>query len=159
MKLSKEVTPEKAIQRTQALCARQERCSHDIRIKLRQWQLPSADIEVIINKLQIDGFINDERYARMFTRDKSKFNKWGPLKILYALKSKHISDEIIKNAIDEIEHSNDTSILIDLLSKKRKGIKAKSPYDLKSKLIRFGISRGFDYGIVSKTVSQILSEP
>ncbi len=154
----KSLTPEKAIQRSQAICARQERCSYDIRLKLRQWQISNVDIERIIKQLIADGFINDERYARMFVRDKSKFNKWGPQKITYTLKSKHFPDDIIKDALSEIDHANDELTLKELLSKKMKGIKAKSTYDLKTKLIRFGISRGFDYDLVSKTTSLIIKE-
>lgn len=157
MKNNNILAPEKATQRAQALCARQERCSNDISTKLRQWQVPSDEIEKIIKKLQDDGFINDERYARMFARDKSKINKWGPLKISYSLKSKHIAENIIKDAIAELEPPND-NILKDLLLKKMKGTKAKSSYDLKNKLIRFGISRGFDFGLVNKIASSIINE-
>lgn len=152
------LSPEKAIQRAQALCARQERCSYDIRLKLKQWQISNVEIEKIIMHLIIDGFINDERYAQMFVRDKSKFNKWGPKKIIYTLKSKHFSEDIIKVALEEIEHTNDESTLKEILSKKKKGIRAKSPYDLKTKLIRFGISRGFEYEAVSKVASTIIKE-
>lgn len=152
------LTPEKAIQRAQALCARQERCSHDIRLKLKQWQILNPEIEKIIKQLMADGFINDERYARMFVRDKSKFNKWGPKKITYTLKSKHFSEDIIKIALGEIDHANDESNLKEILLKKKKGIRAKSPYDLKTKLIRFGISRGFDYEAVNKIASLITKE-
>jgi len=152
------ITPEKAILRAQALCARQERCSHDIRLKFKQWQLSNTDAEKIIKQLIIDGFINDERYAKMFVRDKSKFNKWGSIKITYSLKSKHFSEEIIRIALGEIDHANDESTLKEILSRKMKGIKAKSPYDLKTKLIRFGISRGFDFEIVNRIASLIIKD-
>jgi regulatory protein len=158
MMYDRTLTTEKALQRAQALCAMQERCSFDIRTKLKQWQLPSADIDKIINNLQQDGFINDERFALMFARDKSKFNKWGPLKIAFSLKSKHISDNIVQFALNEIEQLDSESILKDLLIRKMKGIKAKSPYDLKNKLIRFGISRGFDFGMVSRIATAVLKE-
>jgi regulatory protein len=152
------LTLEKATQRVQSLCARQERCSYDIRIKLRQWQVSPEDIEKIIKKLNADNFINDERYAHMFARDKSKFNKWGPLKISYTLKSKHIPDDTIKSVLLEIEPNQDDKSLFDLLHKKSKSIKAKSIHDLKNKLIRFGISRGYDYRLVCNSVSSIIQE-
>lgn len=158
MKKDNILTPEKALYRVQALCARQERCSNDIRLKLKRWQLSENDIDKIIKQLIIDNFINDERYAKMFVRDKSKFNKWGQLKITYTLKSKHFSEDIIREALCEIDHSNDESTLKEILSRKMKGIKAKTSYDLKTKLIRFGISRGFDYEIVSRTASLIIKE-
>lgn len=152
------ISPERALERVQALCARQERCTYDISLKLRQWRLSSVDIEKIVRQLITDRFLSDERYAKMFVREKSKFNKWGSVKITYALKSKGFSEDIIKNALDEIDHSNDESILMELLSRKMKGTKAKSLYDLKSKIIRFGISRGFDYEIVNRIASLIIKE-
>lgn len=152
------ITPEKAILRAQALCARQERCSHDIRLKFKQWQLSNNDTEKIIKQLIIDGFINDERYAKMFVRDKSKFSKWGSIKITYTLKSKHFSEDIIRSALDEIDHANDESILKEILLRKMKGIKAKSTYDLKAKLVRFGISRGFAYEIVNRIASKVIKD-
>jgi len=152
----KELSPEKAIERAEFLCARQERCSDDIRKKLVQWKVSTSNIDKIIKKLVTDGFINDERFALMFARDKSKFNKWGPLKIAYALKLKHFSEDTIKSALNEIEGTNDQSQLVEILSKKAKNIKAKSPYDLKVKLIRFAVSRGFDYGQVNKAVATLI---
>jgi len=153
--IDKELSPEKAIDRAQFLCARQERCSDDIRKKLVQWKVSASNIDLIIKKLATDGFINDERYALMFARDKSKFNKWGPLKISYALKAKHFSEETIKKVLVEIAPSMDQSNLLDILTKKAKSVKSKSPYDLKVKLIRFGLSRGFEYEQVNKAVAII----
>lgn len=153
--IDNELSPEKAIERAQFLCARQERCSDDIRKKLVQWKVSASNIDIIIKKLVTDGFINDERYALMFARDKSKFNKWGPHKITYALKAKHFSEETINKALGEIAHSMDQSHLVEILSKKAKSIKSKSTYDLKVKLIRFGLSRGFEYEQVNKAVSII----
>ena len=149
---------EKALCKAQSLCARQERCTNDLRSKMRQWHVSAEDIEKVIKKLISDGFVNDERYAHMFARDKSKLSKWGPIKITYALKSKRIPDDIIKSILLEIEPDQDDKSLYELLSKKAKSIKAKSTQDLKVKLIRFGISRGYDYGLVNNTISSIVKE-
>jgi regulatory protein len=154
----KTVSFEKALHRTQALCAKQERCTNDLRIKMKQWHVSTEDIEKVINKLISDGFVNDERFAHMFARDKSKFNKWGPIKIAYSLKSKHIPDDLIKIILLEIEPEQNDKSVYEMLSKKAKSIKAKSTQDLKVKLIRFGISRGYDYGLISSIASSIIKE-
>ncbi len=151
------ISPEKALTRAQAICAKQERCSNDIRLKLVQWQINPNDAEKIISKLITDGFINDERYTLMFVRDKSKFNKWGPIKIKYTLKSKRISEDIIKSALQEII-SNDDTLLKELLTRKLKSLKASSPYELRIKLVRFGVSRGYEYEHVNKIASSITKE-
>lgn len=151
---SKVLTLEKATQRVQFLCARQERCSYDIMVKLRQWQIQPHDIEKIIANLIENNFINDERYANMFARDKSKFNKWGPIKIAYALRAKRISEIVITESLAGLELKEDESALLHILNKKASSIKAKSPSDLKAKLIRFGVSRGFEYGRIIEIINK-----
>lgn len=151
------ISPEKALIRAQALCAKQEKCTNDIRLKLIQWQIENIEAEKIIAKLVSDGFLNDERYARIFARDKSKLNKWGPLKITYTLRAKRLSEDIIKSALQEIIYDDETS-LKELMTKKQKSLKAKTPYEMKAKLIRFAISRGFEYEIVNKIATSITNE-
>lgn len=158
MNIQKPLTRQQAIQRAQYLCARQERCAYDIQQKLRQWQLSKDDIDAILENLISNKFIDDERFASLYVRDKSKFNKWGPIKIVHSLKAKHISSEIIEKLISEIKPDQDDKTLYELLVKKAKSTKSKSPYDLKVKLIRFGVSRGFDYSSVSDTVGSIIKE-
>ena len=158
MQNDKTLSFEKALSRTQSLCARQERCTNDLRSKMRQWHVSTEDIDKVIKKLISDGFVNDERYANMFARDKSKLSKWGPIKITYALKTKRIPDDIIKSILSEIEPDQNDKSLYELLSKKAKTIKSKSALDLKVKLIRFGVSRGYDYGLLSNTISSIIKE-
>jgi regulatory protein len=74
-----------------------------------------------------------------------------------ALRAKHIADEHIATALSEsAEHSND-DMLRELLAAKAKTIKAKDSHDLKTKLIRFGMSRGFEYGRVLGIVEKMLN--
>lgn len=151
---SKALPFEKALQRVQFLCARQERCSYDIMVKLQQWQIQPHDIEKIITSLIENNFINDKRYASMFARDKNKFNKWGPIKIASALRAKRISEIFIRESLAGLKSNEDESTLIDILNKKVRSIKSKSPSDLKAKLIRFAVSRGFEYGRVIEIINK-----
>jgi regulatory protein len=123
-------------------------------LKLRQWQIQTHDIEKIITNLIENNFINDERYASMFARDKNRFNKWGPLKIAYALRAKRISEAVIKESLAGLESNENESTLIHILNKKASSIKSKSPSDLKAKLIRVGVSRGFEYGRIIEIINK-----
>ncbi|MDY0254604.1 MAG: regulatory protein RecX [Tenuifilaceae bacterium] len=146
----------KALDRAQWLCSQSEKCTFDIKKKLLQWDVDEMEGEKIINALLEDEFINESRYAISFAREKSRFNKWGPKKIEMALRAKRIADEHIAIALAEsAEHSND-DMLRELLTSKAKTIKAKDSYDLKTKLIRFGMSRGFEYGRVLGIVEKIV---
>jgi regulatory protein len=146
--MPKELSPQKALDRAQWLCSQQEKCISDIKIKLQQWGLHPSQGQTIIDSLVKDGFIDENRFALSFAREKARFNKWGPKKIEMALRAKRISDDNIHQALTEAMQYTSTETLNELITKKAKTIKYKDKYDLKNKLIRFGVSRGFGYGEV-----------
>jgi regulatory protein len=133
-----------ALSRAMALCSRHEYCIDDIRTKLQAWGVGDNDREKILITLVKENFINEIRYSDIFVSEKFRFNKWGKVKITAHLKSKKIPSEIIKNSIDSIDYELYIQALKDILSEHRKHIKAKNQYDLKGKLLRYGLSKGFE---------------
>ena len=148
----------KAILKAQILCAGQEKCIFDIRKKLFDWKLPTKDHDTVIELLIKDQFINEQRYTLFFAKDKFRFNKWGKIKIEYTLKQKNIAYEYIKSALDEIPEMEYDKLLENELIKKIKAIKDKDEYTIKSKLVRFATSRGFENGKVFDMVSTIIEK-
>ena len=79
-----EITPQQsdAFYRAAALCSRAEKCSSDIMTKLSQWGVGEENASVVLKQLIEEKYVDDERYARSFVRDKFRFNKGGKIKIL-----------------------------------------------------------------------------
>lgn len=152
----KALSPQKALERLQYLCARQEKCTHDLVQKLKQWGFAHTEIYEIVGKLTSDGYVDDTRFAKLYVREKSRINKWGPLKLRAMLASKGIAKEIIDQTLDELGEAANPNILFDLLNKKMAQVKAKNRFDLRNKLIRFGASRGFSLDEVIDTVNRLL---
>ena len=65
-------------------------------------------------------FIDDTRYARIYTEDKLRFNHWGKQKIGLMLRQKGISPEIIAEALNEIDHSQYKQNCLEILKQKWK---------------------------------------
>lgn len=99
--IKKEITPDKAMERLEALCAKSERCTDELRRKLIGWRMASADIDEIISSLRSRRFVDDERFARAYVRDKWRFSHWGRRKILAGLASKRIPSDTARTAVDE----------------------------------------------------------
>jgi regulatory protein len=137
-----------ALSRAMALCSKSEYCIDDIRTKLHSWSVSDKDSERIITSLVKDKFLDEKRYAGFFVSDKFKFNKWGRIKITAHLKSKNIPAEIIKHALDSIDNEIYIKTLKDLLTEHRKHIKAKNQFDQKGKLLRYGLSKGFESSLL-----------
>jgi len=141
--------------RAKALCSAREYCSGDMICKLHSWGLNQEETNRIMESLIKDKFIDDVRYASAFVRDKFNFSKWGKIKINAHLRSREISGEIIKNALDLIDEEQYRRTLSELLSGHRKHVRAKNQYDLKGKLYRFATSKGYESGLVYEVINEI----
>ena len=146
------MTYEMALQRLSALCASAEHCEYEMTEKMRKWEVEESDCERIMEYLRKAKFVDDERYARAFGKDKIKYNKWGRRKVEQGLWAKHITEDIRQRVLDEVDDSQYKSVLTDLLKSKRRSIKAANDYEMNRKLIKFALSRGFDYAIVRQCI-------
>jgi regulatory protein len=139
----KQLTEQEAMYRCAAFCSTAERCVQDVDKKLERWEIPSPARKTILVKLQQEGFLDESRYCRAFVNDKFKFSKWGKNKIYYALKQKQISEENIQNALQQIDAEENRDTLMQLIRQKRKSVKGKDDYEIRMKLMRFALGRGF----------------
>jgi regulatory protein len=144
------------LQHMKEWCSTQEICVLEAKIKMRKWNVSETDSDSIILSLTESGYIDEERYARAFANDKLLINKWGPQKVRQALKLKGIKETLISKAISE-KNVNQEAMVLELLSKKIKSFKKLADEEIYAKLMRFGLSRGFDYSLVSKYAEQIVS--
>lgn len=154
----KKVSSQLALARLQKICSLQEKCITDILQKLKTWEIPEQDSQKIIESLKSDKFIDEERFAVFYVRDKNKINKWGREKIRYTLLHKGIAPEIIEAALSEIKEEKYNDTLKELLIKKKRETKSNNPYELRGKLIRFGTQRGYSFDIVYKLVDEVLKD-
>jgi regulatory protein len=144
------------LQHMKTWCSTQEVCILEAKIKMRKWNVSEADSDKIISSLTESGHINEERYAKAFANDKLIIDKWGPQKVRQALKQKGIKETFIAKAISE-KNINQEAVIMELLSKKIKSFKKLADEEIYAKLMRFGLSRGFDYSLVSKYAEQIVN--
>lgn len=150
--------PQKALSSMQRLCSMREYCRNDITTKLKKYDLTVQESEQIIASLEKDKFLDNSRYAFAFVRDKATFNGWGPAKIKWALKSKKIEEEIIDSAMQQLPQEEEAQRLMLLLNKKMKTLtREQDKAKVKVKLMRFAISRGFDYDKVITGVNKIMA--
>lgn len=137
-----------SLNKAMALCSQREYCVHDILTKLKSWSVKREDAEKIIEVLKKEKFIDEERYSSAFVRDKFSYNKWGKVKLASDLKMKGIPSEIIRYALEKIDPDLYKSTLGKLIETQRKKIKAVNAYELKSKLMRYALSKGFESQLI-----------
>ena len=144
----KQKTEQDAYLTLAALCAQAEHCQWEMLEKMRRWELPEEEQARVMQRLVSERYVNDERYARAFVKDKVRYNKWGRRKVEQALWQKHIDDDIRQRVLDEVDDSEYLAVLKPLLQQKRRSTKAANDYELNQKLVRFAVSRGFTFDII-----------
>lgn len=133
-----------ALSRVAAYCAASEHCRTEIAEKLQRWGIAYDAIDRIVQRLVDEKYIDEERYCRAFIRDKYRFAKWGKMKIMQALQLKKIPSVTYRPFLNEIDEEEYLSILRDLLTSKRKSVRAENEFERNGKLMRFALSRGFE---------------
>ncbi len=149
-------SPEQALRRLMNLCAKSEKCTSDARKALYRWRVDPAVHETVIQKLVEQKFIDDTRYAAAYVREKANLSRWGSYKIRQGLRTKQISEEIITEALAQLDARDMSRKLEEQLHRKMRTIKAKSRYDLRAKLLRYGVGLGFSYGEVNESIEQLI---
>ena len=142
-----------ALTKAMRLCSQREYCVNDIEMKLESWGVATSDAKKIIDSLLKENFINEERYSRAFAKDKFNYNKWGKIKIASHLKAKKIPTKTISQALDSIDSDLYFNTIKTTLESRKKSIKAKNNYELKAKLVRFGLSKGFESSLLYEAVN------
>ena len=148
----KEVSEQGAYLQLAQLCARAEHCQYELIEKMRRWEMSEEAQARVMQRLVSERYVDDERYARAFVRDKIRYNKWGRRKVEQALWMKHIDDDIRSRALSEIDDEEYLSVLRPLLKQKRRSIKAASDYELNQKLVKFALGRGFTFDIIRQCI-------
>lgn len=143
------------LSRLQAACVKREYCVRDICAKALKLTGDEQTAEKMVSELVADRFVDDLRYAAAFAREKASISGWGSVKISFALRGKGIGDAVIRQALEEVDASAATARMNKALAAKWKTLKD-DPQG-KYKLIRFALSRGYNYDEVGPAVEEIIA--
>ncbi len=149
MKTNKFLSVEEALMRSEELCARAEHCSGEIREKLYRWGVAAGEHDRIIDSLIDRRFVDDERFARAYARDKMEFGGWGRRKIAAALYQKRVDRQIISEALEELDQDKYIAKLKAIIDVKRRSMSEPDTYESRTRLFRHAASRGFEPELIA----------
>ena len=144
----------KCLARLQRLCSRAEYCSGDIfRKALKDLEGDAEAAARVVAELKQDRYVDDARYAAAFAREKASLQGWGPVKIRFQLRGKGISEADISAALSDIDTRKADARLEKLLLEKQRSLEGDPQARLK--LIKFALSRGYDYEKIATFVARM----
>jgi regulatory protein len=153
--MKKEYSLEELLHKAASYCSISEHCVSEVETKLDAWCIGCDDKSTIIKRLIAEDFINEKRFCIYFVKDKFRFNKWGKIKISFALKGKGIDNALISEALNTIDDGEYEELLASILKTKLVGLKYEFEYEKQGKLFRFAQSRGFENNVIEKALRSI----
>lgn len=130
----------------------------ELREKLFQKEYDKYAIDQTLNFLQEYNLVNDEKYAKLYIKDRLRTQ--GRNKIKYSLIQKGINEDIISELLEDSDKEEEKNIAYNLANKKYLQLKKRETdtYKIKNKLSRFLISRGYDYSLTKDIINEIVND-
>jgi len=138
-------------------CAYQERCHKEVTDKLKNMRMIPEAIDNIIVHLIQHNYLNEQRFAKAFTRGKFRIKKWGKNRIIRELKFRQISDYAIKSGLKEIELDVYHKTLQELTEKRIAQVKEKDRYKKRKKVADYLLYRGWESNLVYEKINELIN--
>jgi regulatory protein len=130
------------------------RSKKEAELRLRRRGFPFDVISYVLSCAKEGGLIDDEAFAKLWITDRIQRKPKGKKALAAELKSKGISEEIIKRAFAEIK-IDEGALIRELVALRLERYKGESKEDRCRKTVAFLLRRGFPGPLVYKAVGEI----
>jgi len=149
-------TVEQALESLRRTCAKMERCKSDAMRSLYRFGIDKEKWDGIIESLVKDRYIDENRYAESFVREKSGLQKWGSKRIRTALRMKGIPAEYIENALEScITEEKESENLMSILVARKGKLKETDSFTIRRKLFAYAAGKGYEIDDINDTLDII----
>lgn len=125
------------------------RSEWELRDYLRRKQAPEEIAAKILNKLSINGYVNDEQFAKRWVENRRLMKATSRRKLSMELKQKRIPSDIIDKVLaDDKSEVDEREILKELIEKK------KSRYPDRLKLMQYLARQGYNYDDIKSALQE-----
>lgn len=90
----------------------------EVRERLERAECSAPEIDATIAELIELGYLDDGRYARVFTEDKRNLEDWGPERIERALRERGVERALIASALDGMPEQGEDERALALLRRR-----------------------------------------
>lgn len=138
-------------------CDYQDRCHQDVRSKLIRLQVYGDELEQVMAILIEEDLLNEERFARSFTRGRYRIKAWGRHRITRELKQRQISDYCIRKGMEEIDSEEYYKNLIQVLQRRVNHLEPDWHQGKKEEDLReHGMRKGYELPLIIEAIQEVL---
>ena len=149
---------EEIVHKLESYCAYQERCHVEVAEKLRGFKLSESERNQIMVRLIEHNYLNEERFASLFTISKFHQKKWGKIRIKNELKARRISDFLISKSLKEIPSEEYQDTFHTLAEKHWDTLVEKNAIKKRKKYCDFLLRKGWESELIYEKVKALESK-
>ncbi len=144
-----------ACQKIEYYCKYQERCHNEVLTKLISFKLNREEIDKVLEYVFANDLLNEERFAKVFTRGKHRIKNWGKTRIINELKQRNISQRIITIALKEIDEEDYLTFFEKLAERNWEAIIERSKPKKQKKFCDYLLRKGYECDLVYRKMKEL----
>jgi regulatory protein len=121
------------------------RSKKEIELYLQKKGVPVELAQATIEHLQASGYVNDDEFARFWVENRQQFRPRGSLGLRYELRQKGVAENIIRDALQEINEEELAWQTVESHLRQWQNLKRGELYQ---KMAAYLSRRGFNYEII-----------
>ena len=131
------------------------RTSKEIKDYLNKKNFNTKLIDEVLDRLNKEGYLNEEKYIDAFVNDKVNLTNWGPYKIKKSLLDLELDETLINNKLNTINENIWNGKIEKIINKKLNSLKNKSNYMVKNKLKIDLYNLGYDNNLIEENLNNL----
>ena len=131
---------------------------YELKMFLKKKEYPDDLIELAVDKLIKQGYLDDREYAKLFISNKISSSNFGPYYIEKELLEKKINSDIINEEITIFTADEQISRIKKLIDKAIKTNRTKGGVVLKQKIYNDLKMYGYDISLINEVISSYIFE-
>lgn len=131
------------------------RTSKEIKDYLNKKNFNTKLIDEVLDRLNKEGYLNEEKYIDAFVNDKVNLTNWGPYKIKKSLLGLELDETLVNNKLNTINENIWNGKIEKIINKKLNSLKNKSNYMIKNKLKIDLYNLGYDNKSIEENLNNL----
>lgn len=146
-----------ALNRTVALLASRARSRHEVEQKLTDKGYLADTVEMVIYKLEKEGFLNDAAFATAWVEARSA-RGLGKARLLQELRQKGVDSDNIHAALDSLDEETQDAQTVQFAAKVLRRYAKLDAKETMQKSIAAMLRRGYGYGEASRALQAAIEQ-
>jgi regulatory protein len=148
----------KATKDAMRLLSFRARSTQELRQRLQRKKYEETVIEAVLQVCAKQGFLDDEKFAKLYALSRLQSRPSGRRQIEFDLKNKGVSPGVVSRALGDLEDFNERKMALDLALRRQRSLSGLPENTAKTRLYGFLKRRGFNGDAVSYALSQLFKQ-